>query len=160
MHPHKALVRARARKASELKKADNQVYVTFQTSLVSLARRAPKATDPDGQARVAPSRPISLHIDVRSGPSTYSAPHKRAYGGRLVDTPIAQATIWTLRRGDRVASAQVRAIKDVGLDLRFLADGVLRETRVFTGTAAETDVVDLALMKRAELEANGWRAHR
>ena len=71
-----------------------------------------------------------------------------------------RATIWTLRKGDHVAAAEICSITGVGLDLRYLANGELRETRLFRGIAAGSDAVDTALTKREELEAKGWRAPR
>ena len=85
---------------------------------------------------------------------------RAALGPTLADSRACSATIWTLRKGDHVAAAEIRSITGVGLDLRYLANGVLRETRLFRGTAAGTEAVDTALTKREELEAKGWRANR
>jgi hypothetical protein len=85
---------------------------------------------------------------------------RAALGSTHADSRACSATIWTLRKGDHVAAAEIRSITGVGLDLRYLANGVLRETRLFRGTAAGTEAVDTALTKREELEAKGWRANR
>jgi hypothetical protein len=56
------------------------------------------------------------------------------------------------------ANCTICRITGVGLDLRYPANGVLRETRLFRGMAAGTETVETALTKRQELEAKGWRA--
>ena len=76
------------------------------------------------------------------------------------DSRTCRAIIWTLCKGDHVAAAEICSITGVGLDLRYLANGELRETRLFRGIAAGTEAVDTALTKRGELEAKGWRARR
>ncbi len=81
-------------------------------------------------------------------------------GSTVADSRTCSATIWTLRKGDHVAAAEICSVTGVGLDLRYLANGVLRETRLFSGIAAGTEAIDTALTKREELEAKGWRAHR
>ena len=85
---------------------------------------------------------------------------RAALGSTHGDSLACSATIWTLRKSDHVAAAEIRSITGVGLDLRYLANGVLRETRLFRGSTAGTEALDTALTKREELEAKGWRANR
>jgi len=81
-------------------------------------------------------------------------------GSTDADAGTCRAVIWTLCKGDHIAAAEICRITGVGLDLRYLANGVLRETRLFRGMAAGTEAVETALTKRQELEAKGWRARQ
>ena len=57
---------------------------------------------------------------------------------------------WTLTKGTHSATAHVKSIDGVGLELRFSIDGELRHSQIFRDWPA--------LEKRADFEARGWRA--
>ena len=65
-----------------------------------------------------------------------------------------ERVLWRLKKDSRIAEARVRELA-FGLELRFIADGVLRSSEVFRGERGE--LTDRALEKRPHFERLGWR---
>ena len=72
------------------------------------------------------------------------------------DPDFLSGTIWTLRKGEDIAIAQLWTIKGAGLEVRYLCNGEIREARQFHGPRAGTEAVDTAVARREELEREGW----
>jgi hypothetical protein len=66
---------------------------------------------------------------------------------------INRGTLWTLRKGNKTVQADVREIEGVGLELRYLWDGVLMQSHLFRDG---TELLKEATTKRFELEESGW----
>jgi hypothetical protein len=69
--------------------------------------------------------------------------------------PADLGALWTLRKGDHEARADVRAIDGIGLELRYVWNGELRVSEMFRDWAT---LEAAAAEKRRELEARGWQA--
>ncbi len=66
---------------------------------------------------------------------------------------IDRGNLWTLGKGQKTVQAEVREIEGVGLELRFLWDGVLTQSHLFSDG---TELLKEATTKRFELEESGW----
>ena len=66
---------------------------------------------------------------------------------------IDRGTLWTLSKGHKTVQADVREIEGVGLELRFLWDGVVMQSHLFRDG---TELLKEATTKRFELEDGGW----
>ena len=64
--------------------------------------------------------------------------------------------LWTLTKGTHTATAHVKAIDGVGLELRFMIDGELRHSQIFREWQS---LEQAAPEKRAEFEQRGWSSH-
>ena len=64
--------------------------------------------------------------------------------------------LWTLTKNGHTATAHVRAIDGVGLELRFVIDGELRHSQIFREWQS---LEQAAPEKRAEFEQRGWSSH-
>ena len=72
------------------------------------------------------------------------------------DPAFLSGTIWTLRKGEDIAIAQLWTIKGAGLEVRYFCNGEMREARLFRGPRAATEAVDAAVARREELQREGW----
>ncbi len=62
--------------------------------------------------------------------------------------------LWTLTKNGHTATAHVRAIDGVGLELRFVIDGELRHSQIFR---AWPSVEQTAADKKSDFERRGWQ---
>lgn len=65
----------------------------------------------------------------------------------------SEETLWRLVKAGRHVFAIARHIPGVGVELRFLWDDEVRDTRVFRSSIA---LAEAASRKREELRADGW----
>jgi hypothetical protein len=61
--------------------------------------------------------------------------------------------LWSLAKGAQSASAHVRVIPGVGLELRFSWNGELAHSQVYRNA---DDLAGVAQAKREDLKARGW----
>ncbi len=76
-------------------------------------------------------------------------------GRAEASAPVTELQLWRLAKGRHVAEAKVRGVVGIGVELRLLLDGDLRDGRVYR-LASELEAA--AEEKRCELEAKGWAA--
>jgi hypothetical protein len=69
-------------------------------------------------------------------------------------TVINRGTLWTLTNGRKTATAAVREIQGVGLELRYVWDGELMQSHLFRDG---TELLKDADTKRLQLEKWGWQ---
>jgi hypothetical protein len=68
--------------------------------------------------------------------------------------PVTPApALWTLTKGTHSATAHVKAIDGVGLELRFMIDGESRHSQLFRDWQL---LEQAAREKRADFEERGW----
>lgn len=83
---------------------------------------------------------------------------QRAAGGRVRLAqqlePVAPEPLWTLRKDVHEASAHIRSIDGVGLELRFLIDGELRHSQIFRDWKL---LEQAAAEKKTDFLARGWQ---
>jgi hypothetical protein len=91
------------------------------------------------------------------GPKTDQARAPRARRPRAVEPFFRSAVLWTVHFAGRRVTAELWTITGLGIDLRYLADGILQETQLFRGPSGNTDALVVALEKREQLERDGWR---
>jgi hypothetical protein len=66
---------------------------------------------------------------------------------------MSDIAVWTLTKSGHGARALAREIPGVGIELRYLWDDELRQSRVYR---SEEELAKAANAKHAELLANGW----
>jgi hypothetical protein len=67
---------------------------------------------------------------------------------------INRGTLWTLTNGRKTATAAVREIQGVSLELRYVWDGELMQSHLFRDG---TELLKDADTKRLQLEKWGWQ---
>ena len=93
-------------------------------------------SDADFWAKVRADRD-AIHKSLEDRPGQVSAP----------------ALLWALRKGGNEATATMRSIHGIGLELRFAWNGDLRWSQVYRDPA---DLREHAEAKRTELVQRGW----
>jgi hypothetical protein len=77
----------------------------------------------------------------------------------MASTP-RQETLWTLTKGTQTASAVIAHLEGIGIGLRLLWNGDLRQSQVFRTPTAVDDALAEAHARRRDLESRGWSEYQ
>jgi hypothetical protein len=69
--------------------------------------------------------------------------------------PADDKALWSLSKGTQSASAVLRRVEGVGLELRFIWNGDLAHSQIYKDVQ---DLLTASNSKREELEGRGWKA--
>lgn len=70
---------------------------------------------------------------------------------RVVDNPL-----WTVTKDDQSATAVLRSIENVGVELRLFWDGI-HQSRLYQTATAEAEALSDAMTRHRELLSRGWQ---
>lgn len=68
------------------------------------------------------------------------------------------STVWQLRKDGHLLAADIWTVAPAGLELRYTLNATIAEVLPFCDTMAWPHALEVALTRRYDLEACGWRS--